>query len=460
MILGKKSGIDMCEGPLTGKLWRFTVPLILMNALQLLYTAADMVIVGRYEGDAAVAAVGAASPLVSLIVNVFIGFSIGVNVCVGNLIGAKRQNDEKKAIDTAAILGIVSGIIVIILGVALTGPLLAVMDTPIEIFEATKLYATVYFLGSPANLLYNFLAAVLRARGDTGRPLYILTACGVLNVLLNVVFVAGLGLGVLGVAVATVISQYASAIIIVTMIRRESEALVLRGLKIHKESYLKMIKLGLPSGIQGSVFSLSTMVIQSAINSFDTAAVAGNTAASNIDTFSYIAFNAFQTTAVAFIAQNCGAKKIERVRSSFRLCMLFAVIVAMITGWCIYLFSQPLLGVYLPGEADAIAFGSIRMKFICIPYFILAMMDVTVGALRGLGSSLLPTVISVIGSCGTRILWIFTAFERNPTPETLYFSFPLAWAVTFFALLVAYFFVLRKRTREFEALPENLSQSC
>lgn len=449
MTVAKKRDVNMCEGPLLGKIWRFTLPLVLMNALQLFYNAADMIIVGRYDGDAAVAAVGATSPLINLIVNVFIGMAVGVNVCIGGYIGAGKDCEAKIAVDSAAVVGIVSGVGVTALGLLLSSPLLRVMGTPDDIFSQAILYSQIYFLGAPANLFYNFMAAVLRAKGDTKRPLYILSASGAINLALNVVFVAGLDAGVAGVAWATVISQYVSAIIVFFVVRRDSGALSVRRVNFHKESILKIIGQGIPSGLQGSVFSLSTMVIQSAINSFQTAAIAGNTAAGSIDTFSYIAFNAFQATAVAFAAQNYGAKRLDRVKRVYLLCIACASAVAIVTGWLIYLFAEPLLGIYLPGDADAIAFGIIRLKYICLPYFILALMDVTVGILRGMGSAILPTVVSIIGSCGIRLMWVFTVFKAFSTPDVLYISFPLAWLVTLLALLVSYFLVVTRAKRNF-----------
>ena len=449
MTIPKKLEINMIEGPLLGKIWRFTLPLILMNALQLFYNAADMVIVGRYDGDAAVAAVGATSPLINLIVNVFIGLAVGVNVCVGGYIGAGKSREARLAVDSAAAVGLASGLGVTALGLALSSPLLRVMGTPEDIFGQAMLYAQIYFLGAPANLFYNFMAAVLRAKGDTKRPLYILSASGALNLFLNVVFVAGLGAGVAGVAWATVISQYMAATVVFFVVRKDSGALSIRDIGFHKESVLKIIGQGIPSGIQGSVFSLSTMVIQSAINTFKTAAIAGNTAAGSIDTFSYIAFNAFQATAVAFVAQNYGAKRLDRIKRTYLLCAACASAVAIVTGWLIYLFAEPLLSIYLQGDTEAIAFGITRLKYICLPYFILALMDVTVGVLRGVGSALLPTAVSIIGSCGIRLMWIFTVFKAFPTPDVLYISFPLAWLVTFLALLISCFVVMSMAKRKF-----------
>lgn len=446
-----KRTVNMSEGPLFGKIIRFTLPLVLMNALQLLYNAADMIVVGRFDGDLSVAAVGATTPLINLIVNIFIGLSVGVNVCVGNSIGARRTQETKEVIAASVLLGALSGLAVAVLGVGTSSALLAVMKTPGDVFGDALLYARIYFLGAPANLLYNFAAAVFRAKGDTKRPMYILLVCGSVNVMLNLLFVALLGMGVFGVALATVISQYASAVTILLLMVRDGDlsGLLSRIRCVRGSVYGNLLSLGLPAGIQSSVFSLSNMIIQTAINSFGAEAVAGNTAASNIDTFSYIAFNAFQTTCVAFAAQNCGAKNMKRVERVFGICMVSAVAVAILTGWGIYLFSDALLDFYLPEKTAAISFGAVRMKYICIPYFLLAMMDVTVGVLRGLGSSLLPTVISVIGSCGLRTFWIFTVFEAHRTPDVLYLSFPLAWLVTFLALLAAYCFVRKKRASEF-----------
>lgn len=445
----QRQTIDMCDGPLFANIIRFTVPIVIMNALQLLYNAADTIIVGRFDGQAAVAAVGATTPMINLIVNVFIGLSIGVNVCIGNYFGAGRDNDIISATGSAMLLGIGSGLIVTVFGIAFSRVILILMQTPADVLDASVLYANVYFLGAPANLLYNFLSAVLRAKGDTKRPLFILSACGAINVILNVVLVAAFNMDVLGVAIATVFSQYISAILIVLTVVRDNVIRMFGEFKIHGESLKKIILLGVPSGVQGSVFSLSSMVIQSAINSFGAAAIAGNSAAGNIDTFSYIAFNAFQTTAVSFVAQNFGAKNIKRIDKVFKYCLLSAITVAVISGWLIYFLSLHLLNFYLPGDYDAISFGEVRLKYICLPYFLLAMMDVTVGALRGFGSSLLPTLISIVGSCGLRVLWIYTAFEHYRNADVLYLSFPLAWLITFLALLVAYRAVRKRKAKEF-----------
>ncbi|MBQ8742663.1 MAG: MATE family efflux transporter [Clostridia bacterium] len=449
MSIGKHE-INMCEGSLFGKIVRFTLPLIVMNALQLFYTAADMIVVSRFEGDLAVAAIGAASPLITLIVNVFIGLSSGVSVCIGYYIGARRENDIKRTVETSALLGIVSGLIVAVIGVLASGLFLSWMETPDDIFAFATSYARIYFLGAPANLLFNFMSAVLRARGDTGRPLYILLICGIVNVLLNFILVGYFGIGVIGVAIATVVSQYLSAIIVLIVMVHDGGAydFSFRRLRFHKDILGRLLALGLPSGIQSSVFSISGMIIQSAVNSFGSVAIAGNTAAGNIDTFSYIAFNSFQTTCIAFVSQNYGARNMKRAERAFKLCMISAVAVAILTGWCLCFFSDILLELYLPGEISAISFGMVRMKYICIPYFILALMDVTVGALRGFGSSLVPTVISIIGSCGIRVLWIFTVFKAYKTPDILYLSFPIAWLVTFVSLLIAYFFIKKRRERE------------
>lgn len=448
MLKAKKAAVDMCSGPIFINVIRFTIPIVLMNALQLLYNAADTVIVGRFEGETAVAAVGATAPMINLIVNVFIGLSIGVNVCIGNYVGAGKEREAREGTRSAAILGLLCGVIVAAIGIACSELFLGVMKTPDNVMGSAVLYARIYFLGAPANLLYNFLSATLRARGDTKRPLYILAVCGALNVVLNVVLVAVFGLGVLGVALATVVSQYTSAILIAVLLFRGGFRIRLFS-RWHGESILKILALGIPSGIQGSVFSLSAMIIQSAINSFDSAAIAGNTAAGNIDTFSYIAFNAFQSAAVAFIAQNYGAGNFKRIDKVFKSCFFSAVTVAIVTGWAVYLLSPILLEIYLPGNTEAIAFGAVRLRYICLPYFLLAMMDVTVGALRGLGSSVLPTVISIVGSCGLRILWIYTAFSYFGSASVLYMSFPLAWLVTFIALFISYRMVRNKKERDF-----------
>ncbi len=450
MKLFDKNGIDMCEGPLFGKIILFSVPLMLTNILQLLYNAADIVVIGAFRGTIQVAAVGATSSFIALIVNVFMGLSVGVSVAVGKYIGQGRRGDVRETVQTTAGLSLVCGLLAMAVGMLLSRPMLVLMKTPEDVLPFALVYLRIYLLGSPANLAYNFLAAVLRAKGDTTRPFLILSTAGLVNVILNVICVALIGMDAEGVAIATVVSQYLSAVlIIICMVRSTDDCrLELRKICLRRDKVAEITRMGLPSGIQGSVFSLSTMVIQSAVNSFGAAVIAGNTAAGSVDSFSYAIHNAFHYTSTSFVAQNSGAEKYDRVSKSVRVCFFSAIVAAIVSGTAIYLAAHPLLSLYLRGDEEAIACGTVRLKYICLLYFLLAMMDVMSGSLRGLGCALVPTVISLIGSCGLRVLWIYTAFRANPTLDMLYLAYPITWGATFAALAVAYFIIRRKREKE------------
>ena len=445
--------VNMCEGPLAKKILLFTIPVMLTSLLQLLYSTADVVILGNLGGSTSVSAVGATATIINLIVNVFMGLSVGVTVTAAAAIGAKDADTARATVQTTAVLGILCGAAAGALGIAFSPLLLTAMRTPTETMPSAVLYIRLYFLGAPANLLYNFFAALLRAKGETRLPLFVLIFSGAFKILMTVIFVGGLHMDVAGAATATVLSQYLSAVLMVLYLCRCKDEMHLRlqwkYLRPRRDILWDIIRLGVPSGVQSAVFSLSAMVVQSAVNSFGEAMVTGNTAAGNIDTISYSLHDAFSYTVISFVAQNHGAGKEARVRRSVLLCLGMAALTAIISGTVIYLFGEPLLRLYIPGREEAIAYGMIRLKYILLPYFFLAAMDVMSGALRGLGSAVSPAIISLAGACGLRILWIYTVFAAYRTPEALFLCFPVTWASTFFTLTADYCILWhRMRNRE------------
>ncbi|HJC25215.1 MAG TPA: MATE family efflux transporter [Candidatus Eisenbergiella merdavium] len=440
----KSYEIDMCNGPLTGKLLKFSLPLMLSGILQLLFNAADIIVVGRFAGHQALAAVGSTGSLINLLVNVFIGLSVGANVMAGNYIGAKEEKAVSETVHTAVLISLICGVGLIFIGVLLAGPLLALMGTPEDVLGQAALYMRIYFVGMPATMLYNFGAAILRATGDTRRPLYYLFASGIINVILNLVLVIVFHLGVAGVAIATVISQCISALLVLRCLMHDDAMyrLHLDKLKIHKSRLILMIRIGLPAGMQGAVFSISNVLIQSSVNSFGSVAMAGNTAASNIEGFIYTSMNAFHQTAISFTSQNYGAGKKERINRILIQCELLVFIVGFVMGNLAFLFGDKLLTIYST-DRDVIEYGLIRMGVICTTYFLCGMMDVFVGSLRGLNYAVLPMIVSVVGACGLRILWIFTVFQWNRSLFVLYLSYPVTWFITAAAHLVCYIIVKR-----------------
>ena len=421
----------MCNGPLLGKLLIFALPLMLSGILQLLFNAADIIVVGRFTGSHALAAVGSTSSLINLLVNLFIGFSIGANVLTAQYYGAKDQKNIHQTIHTSILISLIGGIILIAVGVLLARPLLELMATPEDVLDQATLYMKIYFCGMPATMVYNFGAAILRAIGDTRRPLYFLFTAGVLNVFLNLFFVIVFHMGVAGVALATIISQTLSAILVVRCLTNLDGIcrLYLRQLKIYPEKLLRIVQIGLPAGLQGAVFSISNVLIQSSVNSFGSIAMAGNTAASNLEGFVYTSMNAVYQTALSFTSQNIGAGKYQRIGMILRRCVALVTIIGLALGGLVVLFHQPLLSIYST-DPDVISYGTVRLFIICLPYFLCGIMDTLVGMLRGMNYSILPMIASIVGVCGLRIVWIFTVFCWNHTLFTLYISYPITWALT------------------------------
>lgn len=441
--------IDMLHGPLAGKLLVFTLPIMLSGILQLLFNAADIIVVGRFAGSNALAAVGSNGALINLIVNVLVGLSVGAAVAVAFYYGAREMEQVKETIHTSIAISLLGGVICAAVGFFASGLLLEMMDTPENIIGLAKVYLKIYFLGFPAMSLYNFGSAILRSLGDTKRPLYYLIIGGIINVILNLILVIVFHLDVAGVAIATVVSQTISAALTVRhMMHMEPEiALELAKIRISGPKLRRIMKVGIPAGIQSTIFSLSNVLIQSSVNSFGELAVAGNSAASNIEGFVYISMNSFYQAAQTFTSQNVGGRKYERINKVFLNCLAMVVVTGLVLGWGAYFFGEQLLGIYLPDDADAIRYGLARMGIIATTYFLCGIMDVLSGMLRGMGESMLPMVVSMIGSCLLRVVWIYTIFAADRTLPVLYLSYPVTWIVTEAVHFICYLYVKKRVIR-------------
>lgn len=441
----KSYEIDMCHGPLLSRILLFAVPLICSGVLQLLFNATDIIVVGRFVSSNAMAAVGSTSSLINLLVNFFIGISVGANVLVARFRGANDFDDAQQTVQTALITAVFGGFVLIAAGLLLARPMLVWMATPAEVLDQAVLYMRVYFIGMPATMLYNFGAAVLRAVGDTRRPLYFLTLAGVINVAGDLFFVIVLGMGVAGVAVATVLSQIVSATLIVLCLMRVDGMcnVNLRRLRFYPDKFRRMMQIGLPAGLQSVIFNISNVLIQSSVNSFGATVVAGNTAASNIEGFVYTSMNALYQTSLSFTSQNLGAKQYHRIDQILVRCLALVLLIGLVLGNGAHLFGRTLLGIY-SGEADVIEYGMMRLGVVSVTYCLCGMMDVVAGSVRGLGYSILPMLVSLAGACVFRVIWIFTVFQWQHTLFSLYVSYPISWALTISAHLVCYFVVRRR----------------
>lgn len=429
------------------KMLKFAVPLMLSSILQLLFNAADVVVVGKFAGDDALAAVGCTGSLINLLINLFMGLSVGANVMVARHFGAKREDELKKSVHTSMLLSVLGGLLLTGVGVLFTEGILELMETPAEVLPLAALYLRIYFMGMVPNMVYNFGSAILRAIGDTKRPMYFLTLAGVVNVCLNLIFVIALSWGVAGVAVATVISQTISAVLVVLCLLKESGAIKLKikDLRIDKKELLAILRIGIPAGLQGCIFSLSNVVIQKSINGFGKVTVSGNSAAANLEGFVYVSMNAFHQATLSFMSQNYGAGRYERLKKIAVSGILCVTATGLTLGNLEYFFGKTLLGIYTSSE-NVIDAGLVRMSIICTTYCLCGMMDVMVGALRGLGYSFVPMIVSLCGVCGIRLVWLFTVFEMEEyhLVETVYVSYPISWLATFLIHLGSYIVISRK----------------
>lgn len=438
----KSYEIDMCNGPLFGKILLFTLPLMLSGILQLLFNAADVVVVGRFAGNEALAAVGSTGSLTNLLVNLFIGLSVGANVLVARYYGGKQEEEVSQTVHTAILVSMTGGILLAAIGIAAARPLLLLMDTPENVIEHSVLYMRIYFLGMPVMLMFNFGSAILRAIGDTRRPLFYLSIAGVINVALNLFFVISLHMGVAGVALATVLSQCVSTMLIIRCLMKSEGCfrLCFNKLHINWDKFGKIAAIGLPAGIQGSLFSISNVLIQSSVNSFGSVAMAGNTAGSNVEGFVYTSMNSVHQTAVSFTGQNLGGKKYDRINKILIECLLFVTAIGLIMGNGAFFFGKQILGFY-SSDPQVVSYGLQRMAVICTFYCICGIMDVFVGSIRGLGYAVMPMIVSLLGACAFRVIWIYTVFQWNRSLHTLYISYPISWALTAGVHAVCFFIV-------------------
>ena len=445
----KSYEMDMTRGPLLRSILIFTLPLLLSGVLQLLFNATDIVVVGQFAGANAMASVGSTTSLFNLLINAFIGISVGANVLVARYCGEKNYDGVQQTVQTSLLTGLVGGVILVVLGIVLARPMLTLMKTPDEVIEGAVLYMRVYFIGMPATMIYNFGAAVLRAVGDTRRPLYFLMAAGVMNVLGDLLFVCVLGMGVAGVALATVLSQCVSATLTVLCLTGSDGMchLDIRRLRFYPERFAQIMKIGLPAGMQSVIFNISNVLIQSSINSFGAVAVAGNTAAANVEGFVYISMNSLYQTTLSFTSQNLGAKQYRRVDGILVRCMILVILIGVVLGQGAYRLGDPLLHIYSQ-DPEVIAYGIQRFSVVSVTYFLCGMMDTMVGSIRGLGYSILPTLVSLTGACGLRVIWIFTIFAAQRSLAILYLSYPISWAVTATAHMICFWRAAKKLPKE------------
>lgn len=447
--MNKTYEMDMCNGPVLKKILIFSIPLMLSGVLQLLFNAADIIVVGRFAGSQSLAAVGSTTALINLLINIFIGLSVGANVVVARAYGGRRDKDVSEAVHTAIAVSIVSGVILIVMGFVFSKLMLELMGTPDDVIDKAVLYMRIYFAGMPVVMLYNFGSAILRAVGDTRRPLYFLTIAGVVNIVLNLFFVIVMNLDVAGVALATVLSQCISAGLVLRCLAKSEGGLKLElsKIKIHRKKMFQIFKIGLPAGMQGAIFSVSNVLIQSSVNSFGSIAMAGNAASANIEGFVYNAMNAVYQTNLSFTSQNIGGKKYTRVNKILFTCLGTVTAVGMILGFGAYAIGEELLRIYST-DPEVIRFGMLRMSIIATTYFTCGWMDTMVGSLRGMGYSVLPMIVSLTGACGLRILWIFTIFAQQRTLTSLYISYPVSWVITASVHMLCYFLIKRKMPKK------------
>ena len=442
--------MDMTEGPVLTKILMFSIPLMFSSVLQILFNAADIVVVGKFVGDTALAAVGSNSALINLVTNLFIGLSIGANVIVARYFGGKQDENTSIAVHTSIALGFISGIILTLIGIIGAPFFLRIMLTPEDVLPQAVLYLRILFAGITSMMLYNFGSAVLRAVGDTKRPLYFLLLAGIINVILNLFFVIVLKMSVAGVALATILSQALSCVLVLWCLTKEDSAIKLnfRKIRINKIKFIQILKIGLPAGFQGVVFALSNTVIQSSVNSFGSVVMAGSAAAQNIEGIVYFAMNSFYQASITFTSQCYGAKKFARINRVLAMSLLCVVAAGLICGHGLLFSGYRILGIF-SSNSQVIVAGMNRLSVILSTYFLCGIMDVLVGALRGIGYSVLPMVVSLVGSCLLRLLWLATVFqmERFHTTTTVYLSYPISWAITLSVHAVC-FAVLRRKLED------------
>ncbi len=442
---------NMLSGSLVKSALFYSVPIMLTSILQLLFNTADLIVVGRYCGELSVAAVGNTTAIIGLIVNLFVGLSVGTGVIVAQGLGAKDDAAVHRAVHTALPLALVCGAAITVLGLIFADPLLRLIDTPDSVFPLSSTYLKIYFLGTLFMMVYNFCAAILRAAGDTKSPLIYLTIAGVVNVILNLVCVIGLGMNVEGVAWPTAISQVVAAVLTVIALMRRPDAcrLIWRKIRFYKAELARSIRIGLPAGIQSSLFAISNLIIQSSFNSFGDIFMSGNSAAHSIESFMYTALNSFSQASLNFTGQNVGAGQYKRVKKVLWVCLGYVAAFCVVLSTVILIFGRQLLGIYLPNSPEAVEWGMLRLICMSYPFMFGGWMDVTTGSLRGMGASTVPMITSVLGICGLRILWVATLFRLPAfhSPLWLYISYDVSWAVTFAVQMISFVVLYRRRTR-------------
>lgn len=448
-----KYEIDMCNGTIMDKLISFSLPLMLSGILQLMFNAVDIIVVGRFSGSQALAAVGSTSALINVFTNLFIGISLGANVLTARFYAAGREKEVSETVHTAITLALVSGIVMALVGLVFSKGALALMGTPDDVIGLSALYMRIYFLGMPFFMLYNYGAAILRAVGDTKRPLLFLMIAGIINACLNMVLVIVFKLGVAGVAIATVISQMISCVLVLRCLCRSESSYRLRFSELGmKGYYLKQIfSVGVPAGIQSTVINFSNVLLQSSVNSFGSTAMAGYTAANNLLGFLYVSVNSITQACMSFTSQNYGVGKLKRMDRVLADCMILSVVVAVALGCICYGFGPKILQIYTE-DAEVIACGMEILAYTTITYFLCGWMDLFPGALRGMGYSAVPMVLSVIGTVGTRVVWIFGIFPYHRSLAILFISYPASWIITIVLQVICFYFVRRRVHRRSQAL--------
>lgn len=443
-VQANKYEIDMCNGTIMDKLISFSLPLMLSGILQLLFNAVDIVVVGRFTGSQALAAVGSTTALINLFINLFIGVSLGANVLAARYYAAGKQKEMSETVHTAMLFALISGCVMVLAGLFFSRGALELMDTPDDVISQAALYMKIYFMGMPFFMLYNYGAAILRAVGDTKRPLLFLVISGAANAALNLLLVIVFSMGVAGVAVATVISQCISCVMVLScLIRTESSyQLSLKKLRIRPAYLLQIFQVGIPAGIQSTVITFSNVLLQSSVNSFGSTAMAGYTAANNIFGFLYTSINSVSQACMSFTSQNYGAGKKKRMDLVLRDCLILTVVIGLLMGGGAYLFGPELLHIYTSDEA-VIACGMEILLYTTVTYFLCGIMDLIPGALRGMGRSAVPMLLSVIGTVGTRIIWIYLIFPSHRSLAVLFISYPVSWLATIIMQAACFFFVRR-----------------
>lgn len=443
--MNSKKVVNMLEGPLLGPIFLFAMPLFITSVLQLAFNAVDIIVVGKFTGHHALAAVGATGPVINLLVTMFMGISIGASVIMGQNVGARDFKNAQDTLHTAIGISILGGIIVLFAGYFTAMPLLKLMQTPPEVIELAGEYLKIYYIGMPGFMVYNFGAALLRAIGDSKRPMYFLTISGVFNVICNLIFVVIFKMGVAGVAIATSISQYiAAALIVASLLKADGYMkLFIDKIRISKDKALGMMRIGLPAGFQGALFSISNILIQSGINSFGSVVMAGNTAAGNLEGFVYMGMNSIYQTSLSFTSQNMGAKQYDRVKKIFWTCVGVVIGVGLFLGVGAWLFGDKLLRLYT-SEPEVIKYGVERLGVVSATYFLCGIMDTMVGGLRGMGYSITPMVVSLTAVCILRMIWIATIFQSIHTPVILYLSYPVSWIFATIGHYINYLYAMKK----------------